>query len=150
MLPSIASTEQLAALVAAKLQVLRVLVQLSRRQIELIESGEMTTLIKLLAAKQTVMSQLHTIERELEPFRREDPEQRQWGSPARRAACQTHAECASALLAEALELEQRAETAMLRCRDCAAAALVAVQNASDARGAYVTAPVTIHSVQVEG
>jgi hypothetical protein len=146
----IANTEQLAALVAAKLQVLKVLVQLSRRQTELIDAGEMTILIKLLAAKQTVMNQLQTLEKQLEPFRDEDPEQRRWQTPAQRATCQAQAQSASGLLAEALELEQQAETAMLRRRDNAAAALAAVQAASDARGAYVTGPVTIHSMHAEG
>ena len=59
------NTEQLAALVAAKQHVLEILVQLSRRQVGLIESGDMTLLMKVLAGKQTVMSQLQTIEREL-------------------------------------------------------------------------------------
>src|SRR5262245_60368549 len=114
MSPSKNNTERLAALIAAKLQVLKILVQLSRRQIELIEAGEMTTLIKLLAAKQTVMAQLQAVEQELAPYRADDPEQRQWESPARRAACQAQAQLASDLLAETLALEQQAETAMLR------------------------------------
>jgi len=150
MSPETTPCEQLAALVAAKLHVLKVLVQLSQRQIDLIEAGEINTLIKLLAAKQTVMRQLQTIERELVPFRGDDPEQRRWASPAQRAACQAQSQCANNLLAEAMELEQRAERAMLRRRDAAAAALLAVQSAADARGAYVAAPATTHSVQVEG
>ena len=146
----ITNTEHLAELVSAKHQVLKVLVQLSRRQIEIIEAGEMSTLIKLLAAKQTVMTQLQAIEHELAPFRADEPEQRRWQSPSRRAACQAQAESASTLLAEALKLEQQAEAAMLHRRDSAAEALAAVQLASDARGAYVTAPVTIPSVHAEG
>jgi|SRR6476661_5436152 len=132
------NTEQLAALVDAKLQVLKVLVRLSRRQVEMIETGDMTMLIKLLAAKQTVMSQLQAIEQDLTPFRGEDPEHRRWASPGQRAACQAQAEAANGLLAEAFALEQQAEAAMLRRRDSAAAALASVQSAADARNAYVT------------
>lgn len=151
MSPSRLPTEQLAALVAAKLQILKVLVQLSRRQVELIEAAEMTTLIKLLAAKQTVMGQLQTIEQELTPFRGEDPDRRVWRSTAARAACQTQAETSNALLTEALALEQRAETAMLGRRDAAAAALASVQTASDARAAYAPlSPVPFSSMHVEG
>jgi hypothetical protein len=97
------------------------------------------------------MGQLQTLEQELTPFRGEDPEKRQWDSPGRRAACQAQAECASTLLAEAMALEKRAETAMLRRRDAAAAALNAVQTASDARIAYASSPaMPTNSVQVEG
>jgi len=135
MAPNTTNTRQLAALVDAKLQVLKVLVRLSRRQVELIDTGDMTMLIKLLAAKQTVMGQLQALEQELSPFRGEDPEQRQWASAGQRAACQAQAEAASGLLAEAFALEQQAETAMLRRRDAAAAALVSVQTAADARAA---------------
>src|SRR4051794_16812336 len=131
-----ANTEQLAALVAAKMQVLKVLVQLARRQIEMIDAGEMTSLIKLLAAKQTVMGHLQSIEQSLTPFRDDDPETRPWPSPAARVACQSQAECANKLLSETLALEQQAETAMLRRRDAAALALTAVQTAADARAAY--------------
>jgi hypothetical protein len=143
------TTEQLAALVDAKLQVLKVLVRLSRRQIELIEAGDMSMLIKLLSAKQTVMGQLQSIEKELSPFRQDDPEQRRWASPARRAACQAQAEAANQLLAEAFTLEEQAESAMLCRRDTAAALLASVQSAADARNAYVAAALP-HSLHAEG
>lgn len=141
------NTEQLAALIDSKLQVLKILVRLSRRQVELIDAGEMTMLIKLLAAKQTVMGQLQAIEQELSPFRDEDPELRRWTSLAQRAACQAQAEAANSLLAEAFALEEQAETAMLRRRDTASAALASVQHAADARSAYVAAtlPSRVHA-----
>ena len=41
MTPNTTNTRQLATLVDAKLQVLKVLVRLSRRQVELIEAGDM-------------------------------------------------------------------------------------------------------------
>src|SRR5262245_43311741 len=151
MSPNCLPTEKLATLVATKHQVLKVLVQLSSRQLELIEAAEMTTLIKLLAAKQTVMSQLQAIEEELKPFRGEDPESRVWRSPAERTACQAQAEAANALLSKALALEQQAETAMLERRDAAATALSAVQTAGDARAAYAAMPTTpASSIRVQG
>jgi uncharacterized protein YhaN len=149
MTPNSTNTQHLSALVDAKFQVLKVLVRLSRRQVELIEAGDMTMLIKLLAAKQTVMGQLQAIEQQLTPFRSDDPEQRQWASPGQRAACQAQAEAGNGLLAEAFALEQQAETAMKRRRDAAAIALVSVQSAADARAAYVgAAPAS--SVRAEG
>src|SRR2546423_706533 len=115
------NTERLAALVATKQQVLEILVQLSRRQLSLIDAGDMTTLLKLLAGKQTVMNQLQILEHELAPFREEDPDQRLWASMAERAACQARAEQCNALLAEAMNLEKRAEAAMVGRRQATAA-----------------------------
>jgi hypothetical protein len=151
MSPNYIPTERLAGLVAAKHQVLKVLVQLSERQLEVIQEAEMTTLIKLLAAKQTVMTQLQEIEKELRPFRGEDPDLRVWRSPVERTACQAQAEAANALLSRALALEQQAETAMLMRRDAAATALSAVQTAGDARAAYAAMPAApASSIHVQG
>jgi hypothetical protein len=145
------NTERLAALITTKQQVLEILVQLSRRQLALIGAGEMTTLIKLLAGKQTVMNQLQTLERELMPFRDEDPEARVWASAAERTACQVRAEQCNTLLAEAMNLEKRAEAAMVDRRQAAAAALAAVQAGADARAAYDSMPpMLLASLQMEG
>jgi flagellar biosynthesis/type III secretory pathway chaperone len=151
MSPQSTNTAQLAELVAAKQQVLEILVRLSRRQVLLIGAGDMTSLLKLLGGKQTVMHQLQAIEQGLAPFRDEDPEQRIWPSPAHRAACQARADRCNALLAEAMQLEQQAEAAMVGRRDEAAAALATVQTATDARSAYAALPpANIASLQVEG
>jgi flagellar biosynthesis/type III secretory pathway chaperone len=145
------NTERLAALITTKQQVLQILVQLSQRQLALIAAGEMTTLIKLLAGKQTVMNQLQTLERELSVFRDEDPEQRVWSSPAERTACQVRAEQCNTLLSEAMNLEKRAEAAMVDRRQAAATALAAVQAGADARAAYDSIPPTLlASLQMEG
>jgi flagellar biosynthesis/type III secretory pathway chaperone len=145
------NTEQLAALITTKQQVLEILVQLSRRQLALIDAGEMTTLIKLLAGKQTVMNQLQTLERALAPFRDEDPEQRIWASPADRTACQVRAEQCNTLLTEAMDLEKRAEAAMVERRQATARSLAAVQAGADARAAYDSVPPRLlASLQMEG
>ena len=127
---------RLAALISGKRQVLEILTRLSRRQLELIAGGDSGVLVKLLTAKETVLSQLQTIERQLHAFRDEDPETRVWNTPADRVACQRDADRANALLAEALDLERQAEAAMISRRDATAAALAAAQGAADARTAY--------------
>jgi hypothetical protein len=75
-------TERLAALVAAKLQVVEILLRLARRQLELVEAGDAAVLLKLLAAKQTVLDQLQALERQLDPFREQDPETRSGSHPS--------------------------------------------------------------------
>jgi hypothetical protein len=145
------STEQLARLVSAKRQVLKIVVQLSERQVEMIECGQMEDLMKLLAAKQTVLAQLQSLERELAPYRDDDPETRAWASPAARAACQAQATEANALIGRSLELERTAEAAMVARRDAAEQSLAAFQAAADARTAYgpLLAP-PIAGLQMEG
>ena len=145
------STDKLAALISAKLQLVELLARLGRRQLELIDSGQMNDLIKLLAAKQTVLERLQAADGELAPFRQEDPEQRIWKLPAERAACQAQADRANALLAEAIELEHRAEQAMLHRRSIAAAALEGAHAAADAHAAYAHAfPLARTTLQAEG
>jgi hypothetical protein len=145
------NTERLAALITTKQQVLEILVDLSRRQLSLIAGGDMTTLIKLLAGKHTVMSQLQILEHELTPFRGEDPEQRVWTSASERTACQVRAEQCNALLTQAMALEQQAEAAMIDRRNGAAAALSAVRAGSDVKAAYGAFPPTLlASLHVEG
>jgi hypothetical protein len=147
----VTSTERLAALITSKQQVLEILVELSRRQLALIAAGEMTTLIKLLAGKQTVMNQLQILEHELTPFRGEDPERRIWNSPCERTACQVRAEQCNRLLADAMALEKQAEAAMVDRRNSAATALAGIQAGADAKAAYVSIPPTLlASLHAEG
>jgi hypothetical protein len=132
-------TERLAALVSAKCQLVEMAARLARRQLEFIEAGEMTSLLKLLAGKQVVLQRLQELDRQLEPFRAQTPESRVWRSAAERTACQSDAERCNALLAEAMELEKQGEAAMVRRRDAAAAGLAGAHSAADARVGYTAA-----------
>lgn len=133
-------TDRLAALITAKSQVAELLVRLAERQLELATGGQTQALLKLLAAKQSVLDQLHRLEREIDPFRAQDPELRRWRSPAHRAACQQQVEHAGARLAAAMALEKQGEAMLLRRRDAAATELSAAQSAADARSAYAVSP----------
>jgi hypothetical protein len=135
-----ADTTRLASLILGKLKILELLVQLARRQVSLAEDGEIADLLKLLAAKQTVLGQLHTLERELDPFRQQDPEGRPWPTLDHRTRCQEHARRCDELVAEALRLEKRSEDQMLRRRDAAAAALQGASAAAHVQAAYASAP----------
>ena len=133
------NTEQLAQLIARKQQVLEMLVQVARRQREFIDGGDMTTLLKLLSAKQSLIAQLQLTERQLDPFRAEDPERRSWRSADDRLACQQASVRCDQLLAELLEIERHDESEMVRRRDVAASHLQGVHSAQAACSAYGTA-----------
>lgn len=144
------STTRLAALITAKQQVLEILVQLGHKQVATIHAGDMSSLLKLLAGKQSVMSHLQMIEQAMTPFRDEDPEARIWESPTHRAACQARADQCNALLREAMQLEQTAEAEMVKRRESTHSALVSVQAAADARAAYIPLGPAAAGLRYEG
>jgi flagellar biosynthesis/type III secretory pathway chaperone len=144
------TTTRLAALIAAKQQVLEILVQLGHKQVALITAGDMTSLMKLLGGKQSVMSHLQMIEQAMLPFRDEDPEARVWESPTHRTACQARADQCNTLLREAMQLEQTAEAEMVKRRDSTQLSLTSVQAATDARAAYIPLGPAAASLRYEG
>ncbi len=53
---------------------------------ELIDQGNVSGLLDLLAIKQKPLHDIQRIEKALDPFRAQDPESRQWSSAEDRAA----------------------------------------------------------------
>ncbi|MCA9239284.1 MAG: hypothetical protein KDA37_03755 [Planctomycetales bacterium] len=130
------STDRLAKLVCQKRQVLQQLRQVAVRQGELIGQEDVSTLLKLLATKQALLSGLQKLERALEPFRGQDPEDRPWPTPADRAACAADAADCARLLEEVIQLEREHERQMVAQRDRVAGQLRIAHSAHQAAGAY--------------
>lgn len=129
-------TERLAELIDKKCEVLSHLRDLSRRQVELIAQGDMTKLLRLLAAKQQQLDQLQTVEQGLDPFRQDDPDQRLWHSAADRQRCRQVAEKCETLLKEIFVVERQCEADLAHRRDQVASQLQAAHSATEARSAY--------------
>lgn len=129
-------TEPLARLVQQKRRLLEQLVQIGRRQGALIGEGEVASLVQLLSGKQQLIAGLKVVEQGLDAFRHDDPDQRQWPTPADRAACKADADACNALLAEALATEQKHEAQMSERRDAIGAQLNQAQSAHAASSAY--------------
>jgi hypothetical protein len=132
-------TDILVQLIRAKHARLLQLRDLGRRQLELIDAGNLTELLDLLSAKQRPLLELQRIERALDPYRGQDPAQRRWPSPEERASCARFIEQCDALLREVLDQEKRSEAAMGERRAATASQLQGMHVAGQARGAY-TAP----------
>ena len=130
------STENLADLIAKRHTCLLQLRDLGRKQSELISTGEMTSLLRLLSAKNQVIVAIQAIEQELKPYHAQDPELRQWHSAQSRAECAKLAEQCRQLLAEVMQLEKENEQQMTVRRDEVAGQLQVAQAANTARGAY--------------
>jgi len=130
------STDILTERMRQKLELLVQLRDLGLHQQVLIRSGDMTQLLKLLAAKQRLLSALQSLERGLDPFRDETPESRVWKSPAHRLRCAQMSSACEDLLRAIVEQERQSETQMTLRRDEAAARLEGAHFAAEVHRAY--------------
>jgi hypothetical protein len=131
-------TDQLAELIAAKHECLRQLVELGRAQLELIETNDLPRLLRVLAAKQTLIGKLQTVSTSLKPFRQQDPKSRVWRSPElrERSAEQLH-QCEE-MFARVSGQEQESEQRLRTQRDDVGDRLRLANTADRARSAYTT------------
>lgn len=134
------ATDTLTALVRQKLDCLNQLWRLSGQQNELIEGGDISQLLKVLAAKQRLLNNLQVTEQQLNPFRDDDPEQRTWRSQEDRQHCAAMIEACEQLLAKVMQHEQQCEGQLRHRRDEAAQRLQGAHVASQARDAYAQHP----------
>jgi hypothetical protein len=141
-------TDQLAELIRRKHDCLLRLHEMGRSQLQLVASDELTELLLVLAGKQQLLEHLQLIERQLDPFRDQEPDSRRWRSSDDRRRCAELVDRCEGLLAEIVEQERRSEAQLCLRRDEAAARLQDVHRASQARGAY-QAPVSGGPVHVD-
>lgn len=129
-------TDLLTSLIGKKHDVLEKIRQLSRRQTEFVTQGEMTGLMNVLSVKQTLIVELTQLERQLDPFREQDPDRRTWRSAEDRIRCRQVAERCTALLQEIMLIEKQSEAELRTRRDDVAQKLDTIQHAAHARAAY--------------
>ena len=137
-------TEVLASLIDKKYEVLSLLRQLARAQVDVVRDGDTTRLMKLLATKQTLLNQLQSVERQLDPFRSQDPVSRQWRSPEHRQQTRDMATRCESLLNEIMLVEKQCEGELVVRRDAAATRLQGFHSVTQAADAY-TSNGPIHS-----
>lgn len=132
------ATEQLAELIRQKHAILVQLRDIGLRQTDLVSSGEITSLLKLLAGKQQLIVGLRELERNLKPFYGQHPDARTWRSPADRACCAQLASECNTLLEEIVALEKHSAEQMDIRKNEVAVQLQQVHAASHVRNAYQT------------
>jgi hypothetical protein len=130
------STERLADLIRSKHQVLVQLRDVGLRQSGFVASGDNTSLLTLLAAKQHLISVLQGLERELAPYMSEDPRARIWRTPEDRARCARQAAECNLLLEEIVQLEKAGADQMTARRNEMADQLERFHAATHVRSAY--------------
>ncbi|HTU26027.1 MAG TPA: hypothetical protein VMF30_11550 [Pirellulales bacterium] len=130
------TTVELSRLVSERYDCLRKLAQLGVWQLEAIHNHDMNRLLTLLAVKQRHLVDLQTLERQLDPFRRQDADERRWGSDGERQHCAHLAAESEKLLAQIVQQEVDSEQEMRKHHDTSAERLQAAHAAAMARGAY--------------
>ena len=130
------STEHLAVLIAQKHEVLVQLRAVGVRQTDLVGTGEIAGLLKLLSAKQHLITRLQELELELKPYYASDPDERIWRSPDDRARCAKQAGECNALLEEIVRLEKHGAEKMNERKNEVAQQLQQVHAATHVRNAY--------------
>jgi hypothetical protein len=130
------TTDRLAELIGKKRQVLSQLRDVGHRQTDLIHYGDTASLLKLLAAKQQLISSLQSLELELTPYYAEDPDARRWASPQDRAKCAQQASDGNTLLEEIVQLEKHGAEMMAARRNEVAEQLEQAHAAAHVRTAY--------------
>lgn len=131
-----ADTDQLCECMTRRHECLGQLCELGCRQLELIASGDLATLLKVLSVKQRLLVNLQAIERSLDPYREESPETRNWSSQAQREHCAHLAAECNAFLRTIVTQEKQSEQQLSEHRADAAARLQGAHTAAQACGAY--------------
>ena len=130
------TTERLSELISTKRAVLTQLREIGQRQIDLAASGDISLLLSLLGAKQSLIATLQDLETALRPHYAENPEQRPWRSAQERVACAQQASECNALLEDILRLEKLGAEKVAARRSEVAEQLQQVHAASQIRSAY--------------
>lgn len=129
-------TNLLSELIGRKHDCLAQLCAMGRKQMELVRSGTIAELLDVLSAKQRALARLQQIEKELDPFRDQDPDLRRWRTPQQRQQCAEQVEQCESLLREIMAKEKKSESELIVRRDDAATQLQGIHQSGKARGAY--------------
>ncbi len=130
------STTTLADLMAKRRKCLTQLRDLGVKQALLIAAGEMTDLLRIVAAKQQLIVALQALEKQLSPFQEQDPQRRSWGSAEARARCAADAEACRQLIGEVMAMEREGERQMATRRDAMANQVRSATSGGRVREAY--------------
>ncbi|MBS0208075.1 MAG: hypothetical protein JSS27_03890 [Planctomycetes bacterium] len=137
MTTDVAATDLLTSLMERKCRCLEQLLALGQQQGTLVAAGEVTPLLQLLSAKQQLLAALQAVEQQLDPYRLQEPAERQWRGEAARRQCGQLLARAEALFQEILAAERNSEDELRRRRDETGRQLAQAQQATLARQAYV-------------
>lgn len=130
------STHNLSELLQKRLYHIEELARYSKRQLEIIQSADVTLLLELLARKQHCMHEITACERKLDPFRNEKPEQRKWASEEERLKADSMINYSKELINYVKELDAQSEQSLIQLKDRTQKQMKQLETGSVAAGAY--------------
>lgn len=95
-------SKKFSGLIRQKEHILMRLVPISVRQLQIVRSGDMTTLLGFLGQKQRVLDEFEEVEKALRPYRETPPEERIWKNEQERIETHRAMERCTAMLEEIL------------------------------------------------
>jgi hypothetical protein len=131
-------TKKLQELGSLKLHLLRSARELSIQQFEVMQSDDVATLLTVLSRKSEILDTLRTLQKDLDPYRDQQPEDRQWDSAEERLACRKTFEEIDRLLEELTQMDNRALEQMTQQRDAMASQIAQFATAEAVQNAYAT------------
>lgn len=130
------STQALVDLIEHKNTILNRIYRLVDTQVETVNDSRIADLMPLLSKKQELLDEMNRVERELDPYRQEDPDQRQWSSDDARSNCAAMVDANRLLLSNILEKEQACEQELIQQREATAKKLDESMSAASAIESY--------------
>lgn len=129
------STHRLSQLVNQKTRLVTELHRVLTKQREMIDAEEVD-LLSLLAIKQRLLEALTLVDRQMDPFRAQDPDRRDWPTVEERHRCRDEAEQCEALFREVKSMEDYCMKKMQELQDRTQEQLQGVNSARQAAQAY--------------
>jgi hypothetical protein len=130
------NTEELSSLLERQLEILSALLMLAQQQVDYLGADNVELLLSMLARKQPLINELLELQANLQPFREQDPEQREWVSEHKRAHCQQLVAQCTQMHQELLRLEAMMLSELELHRNAVAAQLQDGRDATLAHTAY--------------
>jgi hypothetical protein len=131
-------TKKLQELGSLKLHLLRSARELSIQQFEVMQSDDVSTLLTVLSRKSELLDTLRTLQKDLDPYREQQPEDRHWDSEEERLACRKTFEEIDRLLEELTQMDNQALEQMTKQRDAMASQIAQFATAEAVHNAYAS------------
>ena len=128
--------EQLYQLVQQKKGYLEQLHNCSKNQIPYVETDNMEAILEILAAKQRLLLEIESLDRQIAQYHVDDPEDRVWPSLEMREQCRVMISHSDHLVRETLELDRFAEQCLLDKKNTAQQQLQQFVDQSQVQNAY--------------
>ena len=120
----------------SRASLLEQMLRISEKQLNAAKNGDVTILLEILARKQRAFEMFEELERQLDPHRNVEPQDRQWDCEQDRLDCDAANRQCKKLLEDILTLDTQSEAELARQKDEAHRQLQVIDTSGKAATAY--------------